>query len=718
MIVGYHGRKIRVNECVECYGATRTGVTAAAISRDARRFGLMVKQYSVTIEKLRSLKLPAIVFWNFNHFLVVERITKAGVDVVDPGYGRRRVSYQEFDRSFTGIALTFEPGLHFTRSGLRRARGPMEFVRALMGVDGFARMVTQILGLSALVQVAGLAYPLFMKLLVDHFVPARAAQGMSLLLMGLVSLIGARWVMTLLRGRIMLMLKNRIDWVLLHGIFEHLLSLPLKFFQLRAVSDILTRMAGATAIRDVLTSRSVGALLDAVFVVTYLAVLYIQAPVFAAIALGLGLVESLFVLLTNKYITFYVQESLVAEAQCETVLIESVTGIETVKASGAEAASLNRWSEQYAKVLNNNLRQANASMMLDTGMTIIQWIAPLLVTWLGARRVLEGTMTIGTMLAMQTLVACVIDPLSSLASTIRDLQIARVHLRRLWDLVEARAEQEGETVRPAPPLSGAVELRNVWFQYSETSPVVLKDISLSIAPGQKIALVGRTGSGKSTLASLLLGLHTPTQGEVFFDGIPMSTMERASLRAQFGSVMQEPFLFTGSIRQNIVVGEKSLSMEELTEAASKAAIHDEIEQMPMMYETLLAGGGKSLSGGQKQRIALARALVRKPRILLLDEATSHLDVITEARIDESLSEMSCTRIAIAHRLSTVRNADLILVLDEGQIVERGTHEELVALGGFYSRLIQQQSQSQRESCDELPLALLASQPAGQVNGAA
>jgi ATP-binding cassette subfamily B protein len=694
MILGYHGRKTRVDECTESYGATRDGVTAAAIVRDARRFGLVVKQYSVTVEKLPTLRLPAIVYWNFNHFIVVERLTSKGVHVVDPAWGRRRVSHEEFDRSFTGITLTFERGLHFSRGPGGRTRGTRELAAALMGVKGFWRLVGQILLLSALVQVAGLAYPLFMKLLIDHFVPARVINAMSILLLGLVSLIGARWVMTLLRGRATLILKNRVDWILLHGVFEHLLSLPLRFFQQRSVGDVLTRLSGATHIREVLTSRSVGAVLDTLFVAGYLAILYSQSPVFAAVALGLGLVESLFVLLTSKYITYFVQESLVAEAQCEQVLIESVTGIETVKATGTEAAALQRWSGTFAKMLNNNLRQANAAMLLDTVMTIIQWIAPLLVTWLAARRVLGGTMTIGTMLAMQTLVACVIEPLSSLAATLRDLQVAGVHFRRLWDIVEARAEQEGLEVIPTPPLTGAVELRDVSFRYGATSPHVLRNVSVTITPGQKVALVGRTGSGKSTLASLLLGLHTPTEGEVLFDGIPISRLERSSLRSQFGSVMQEPFLFSGSIRDNIAAGDRAMPLADIQAAARQAVIHEDIEQMAMMYETLLSGGGRSLSGGQKQRIALARALARRPRILLLDEATSHLDVITEAQIDRNLEGLSCTRIAIAHRLSTVRNADLILVLADGQIAERGNHQELVAQGGLYARLIHEQSQAQ------------------------
>jgi ABC-type bacteriocin/lantibiotic exporter with double-glycine peptidase domain len=300
-------------------------------------------------------------------------------------------------------------------------------------------------------------------------------------------------------------------------------------------------------------------------------------------------------------------------------------------------------------------------------------------------------MTIGTMLGLNALVGGVMGPLSSLASTVRRFQVAAVHLRRLWDIMDEKAENQDRTLRDASRLSGAIELREVSFRYNETGANVVQGVSVTVQPGQKVALVGKTGSGKSTLAALCLGLHTPTGGEIFYDGVPLSTLDRASVRAQLGAVPQEPFLFTGTIRDNIALGDKTLPLSEIVAVAEAAAVHQEIEAMPMGYHTILAGGGRSISGGQKQRIALARALVRKPAVLLLDEATSHLDAVTEAKVDAHLDELRCTRIVIAHRLSTVRSADLILVLDEGQIVERGSHAELMARNGFYATLVATQT---------------------------
>jgi ATP-binding cassette subfamily B protein len=336
------------------------------------------------------------------------------------------------------------------------------------------------------------------------------------------------------------------------------------------------------------------------------------------------------------------------------------------------------------------MRRGQLDAVVDTLLGTLRSVAPLILLWFGAYRVIDGAMSLGTMLGLNALAVAFLMPLASLISSGKELQLVKAHLDRLTDVLEATPEQDPSTVKPVPPLGGRIEVRGVSFRYHPNAPLTLRDVSFTAEPGQKIALVGRTGSGKSTLAMLLLGLYPPTEGAILVDGMPLADLDYRALRAQFGLVLQDPFLFRGSIRQNIGFAAPDLPMERLIEAARLAAVHEDVEAMPMGYETLVAEGGSGLSGGQRQRLAIARALAQRPSILLLDEATSALDVITEAVVDQNLSGLSCTRIVIAHRLSTIRNADIILVLEGGAIVERGSHDELLSLGGHYARLVRSQ----------------------------
>jgi ABC-type bacteriocin/lantibiotic exporter with double-glycine peptidase domain len=365
-------------------------------------------------------------------------------------------------------------------------------------------------------------------------------------------------------------------------------------------------------------------------------------------------------------------------------------GIGTLKAAGAEDAALDRWSNLFYTHLNVSVRRGQVAALGEGAVEMIRTLSPLLILWIGTERVLDGSLSLGSMLAFNMLGAAVLLPLTSLLTAVQQLHLAGAHLERITDVLAAQPEQTLDTARQRPALKGRIDLDGVSFRYDPNSPLVLRDLSVTIEPGQKVALVGRTGSGKTTLAMLLIALYQPSDGEIRYDGIPLDDLEYRSLRRQFGIVLQESFLFSGSIRENIAFSAPDRSLEEIMEVARLAGIHDEIDRMPMQYETLVAEGGAALSGGQRQRLSIARALAHRPAILLLDEATSSLDTVTERIVDENLSRLSCTRIVIAHRLSTVRNSDLILVLEDGAIVERGTHDDLVQRGGVYANLVQTQ----------------------------
>jgi ABC-type bacteriocin/lantibiotic exporter with double-glycine peptidase domain len=687
MILSYHGRATRVAECRDVCGAGRDGLTAHSIAEAARGYGLHVKGYSIEPAMCRALTVPAILHWGFNHFVVLERWTPRHVDIVDPGVGRRRLTPAEFDAGFTGVVLVLEPGAEFVRS---RARGGAHWSSALLRltrVPGVHVFLLQILLASLVLQGLGLGLPLLTALLLDVVLPGRALDTLGLLGIGMAVIVVTQWLTTYLRGLLLAHLQQRVDVHLMRGFFEHLLSLPFRFFAQRSTGDLLMRLGSNATIRELVTGETISAGLDGCLVVGYVVVLLTHDVVLAGLAAGLGCLQGILLLSTARRAHGLTQRLLMAQADAQANLFETLRGIATVKASGGEPRAIERWSKLLTAELNVTVKRNQLSALITASISALRLLMPLLLLWVGAQRVLDGSLSVGSMLALNALAVAFLGPMASLIGSAQQLQLARAHLERIGDVLEATPEQVQSEVPDAPRLSGRIELRHVSFRYDANGPWVLRDVSLTIEAGQKVALVGTTGSGKSTLGMLLLGLYQPTEGEILYDGQPLSRFNFRSLRRQIGVVLQEPVLFSDTIRRNVAFNAPDLSLDHLIDAVYLACIEDDINAMPMGWETQVAEGGGGLSGGQIQRLALARALAPSPSILLLDEATSHLDVLTESRVDHNLSRLACTRIVIAHRLSTIRNADVILVLEHGQIVDRGSHAVLLGRDGPYALLV-------------------------------
>jgi ATP-binding cassette, subfamily B, bacterial len=433
-------------------------------------------------------------------------------------------------------------------------------------------------------------------------------------------------------------------------------------------------------------------------------VLLFADPVLGGAVIAIGAVEfALLILLQGRSRRLH-QRHLRAQGQAQSLLFETLDGIATVKAAGAEQRIFETWSRRNAEAVDVGTRQRLLDAHLATATSALQLLAPLTVLWVGAQRVIGGSLSLGTMMALQALALAFLIPLGSLVASVRQLQAAGAHLERLRDILEAAPEPRAG--RRAPRLRGAIELRGVSFTYDGSAIPALRDVSLTIAAGQKVAVVGRSGSGKTTLALLLLGFHVPDAGHIFYDGVPGTELDPHVLRRQIGTVLQEPFLFGDSIHRNIAATDPALSPDAVEAAARIAAIHDDVAAMPMGYDTRLAAGGGGLSGGQRQRLAIARAIAHRPSVLLIDEGTSHLDVVTEQRVADNLDSLGCTRIVIAHRLSTVSAADQIVVLDGGAVVEGGRHKELFALGGHYAALVRGQQATPVEG-DGIPGPIVA-----------
>ncbi len=689
MVLGYHGRATRVAEVRELTGVGRDGLSAKTILAAAARYGLRMKAFALQPADFDRVPLPAIVHWDFEHFVVVEHWTPRGVTIVDPGAGRRRLTPDEFSDHFTGVVLACEPGPDFDR---RRAGAPSQwraYLRALLAQE--PGVLAQVLAASLVLQLLGLAVPVLTQVVVDEVLASRLTELLPIIGLGLGVVVLSQLVTTYLRSTLLLALQARVDQRLMHGFFRHLLALPYRFFEQRTTGDLMMRLGSNAQVRETLTSQTLSVVIDGSLIFVYLGFLLAREPSFGGIVLAVAGLQAALLVGSRRPMHDLTQRDLAAQACSQSYLVEALKGIATLKASGAEDRTLAHWSGLFADQLNASVRRGHLAAAIDTTLAVLRVLAPLALLWVGARQVLDGGMSLGTMLGLQALAATALAPLASLVANGQRLQLVGAHLDRLADVLGAAPEQDPENAGPAPALGGRIELDRVGFRYDPQSPAVLNGVSATVEPGQKVALVGRTGSGKSTLARLLLGLYVPTEGELRYDGHPLRGMDPRALRRQFGVVLQEPFLFSGSIRQNIAFNDPTMPLERVVEAARLAGIHDDIARWPMGYDTWLAEGGGGLSGGQRQRLSLARALAHRPPILLLDEATSHLDAATEALVERNLAGLNCTRIVIAHRLSTVRDADQILLLDGGTIVERGTHDELMALGGGYAALVRGQS---------------------------
>ncbi len=698
MLLSYYNRQTTISEIREQCGVGRDGLTALSIVKAARKYGMRVRALSLQNSDpqdnalldsdFRYVPLPAIVHWEFNHFVVVEGWSPRYVDIIDPAVGRRRLTLKEFGDCFTGVVITMEPGPQFIRgshkSQLTLTTYARDYVKQAPGA------FIQVMGISFLLQLLGLVFPLLSAVAIDQLIPGKLVNALELFGIGMIMLVLAQVISRMLRSFILLYVQCRVDTNLMFNFLEHLFSLPQRFFLQRSTGDILARVSSNSVIRDTVSNQLFSTVLDGSFVLIYFFILLSQSTLFTMVVIGIGALQAILLLSTSSPLRDLNRRQLAAVGKSQGYITEILAGIRTLKSSGAEYRALERWSNMFFEQMNISVRQAYITTLIDTVMSALSIAAPLTLLWLGTLAVINGTMQVGTMIALNALGSSILGPLSSLIVSYRQVQLVQSHMERLADVIEAEPEQDIQATIQPPTLTGHITLKNVSFQYDPQSPAVLHNINVDIKRGQKIALVGRTGSGKSTFGSLLLGLYTPTKGEILYDALPLHTLNYQAVRSQFGVVMQEADIFSGSIRENITLNDPGLGMEQVIRAAQIAAIHDDIMEMPMEYETMVSEGGNALSGGQRQRLAIARAVANSPAIILLDEATSSLDVMTETAVEQSLNPLDCTQIIIAHRLSTIRNADVILVLSEGKIVESGNHQQLLELDGSYAHLIQSQ----------------------------
>jgi ATP-binding cassette subfamily B protein len=683
MVLSYHGKVVRLDDIRQVLGADRDGATALAILEAARWYGLRGRGITLDVKDLDYLPAGAILHWEFRHFVVFERLGKGWVDVVDPGTGRRRVPLDQFSQSFTGVALLLEPGDTFVQE--KGQKLPIRrYLEQLLLQSG---MLPRIILASLLVQLFALGLPALTGAITDRVVPRSDYHLLLVLSVAMGSLIFFQFLASMVRSYLLLHLRTELDARMTLGFVEHLVELPYVFFQRRPVGDLMNRLGSNTTIREMLTSGVLSGLLDGSMVILFLGVLFIVNVPLALLVLGLAALEVGVFAWSWRRQSELMTRNLEASARSEAYEVEFLTGMETLKAMGGEHRAVDRWSALFVDVLNISLERGRLDTLVDSLLSTLRMGAPLVILCFGAWQVLHGALSLGNMLALNALAVGFLGPLGNMVSTMMQLQLLGSYLARIHDVMDTPPEQPAGKALRAHKLTGHISLEKVSFRYGPHAPLVVRDVSVEIQPGQRVAIVGRSGAGKSTLANLLLGMYRPTSGRILYDGTDLLELDLRSVRQQLGIVLQNPALFSASIRSNITLADPTLPLDAVVEAARLARIHEEVLAMPMGYESLLLDRGTSLSGGQRQRLALARALVRKPAILLLDEATSSLDAITESEVNHALTTLECTRIVIAHRLSTVTGADLILTLEDGALVEAGTHQQLLAREGIYATLV-------------------------------
>ncbi|MEM8717859.1 MAG: ABC transporter transmembrane domain-containing protein [Cyanobacteria bacterium P01_G01_bin.39] len=687
----YWGKRFNPNRLREIANVGRHGSSLRGLVIAAESIGFATRPVKANLNKLAEQKLPAIVHWEGNHYITVYEINRKSVIVVDPAIGQRSLSYAEFQAGWTGNALLCEPTVKFKDA--QEAR--LDFWHFLGLVQPHKLVLLEILIISILIQLSGLLVPIFTQLLLDRVVVQQSIPTLNAVGLGLVivSLFGV--AMGGLRRYLLDHTANRINLALVVGFIRHTFRLPMSFFESRYVGDIMARVQENEKIQNFLTGDILSIFLDVLTAFIYVAMMFWYSWKLSMLVLVLVPLYFLLAFLYTPFLKQISREIFNAVAKEDSYLIEGLSGIRSVKSMAIEQAV--RW--HWEKLFNGFIKKQFAGQILSNQISIISSsitvVSRTVLLWFGAWLVIKGELSIGQLVALNMLLGSTIAPFQRMAGMWNQLQEVTISVERVNDVLTAKPEEDWENHnrQSLPSIRGHIRFEQVCFRYhSENEQNVLENLNFEILPGQTIALVGRSGSGKTTIAKLVLGLYQPTEGRVLIDGHDINNLTLRSLREQIGVVDQDMFLFGSTIQENISIRHPEATLAAVKEAAIQAGADEFIQQLPMGYATPIGEGGGNLSGGQRQRIAIARALLGNPRLLILDEATSNLDAESERIIQTNLNTIlqGRTSIIIAHRLSTVRKADLILVLDKGILIESGTHEALMTQRGHYFYLNQQQ----------------------------
>ncbi len=701
MILAHYGMWVPLEKMRQECGVNRDGSKASNLMKAARKRNCEVHGYKWKAQNLRDEGIfPMIIHWEFNHFLVLEGFKGDVAYLNDPAAGRREVVWEDFLTSYTGIAITIKPGENFKPEG--RPYSVVNSVAEKLLRDKPAMIFLTILSLGMI--IPGLASPVFSQIFLDDILTGKRPDWMFNLILAMTVAMLITGVLQTLRAIILTRWQQKLTLADSSSFFWHLLKLPMQFFHQRYAAEVAARASFNEEVANVLSGDAATAVLDFFVAFFFLLLLFQYSVTLAAIGLLFTLIDVAVFFVINRRLTDLIMRIQQDQGKEFGTVMNGLLMIDSIKANGTEADFFTKWAGYRAKVLTATQESKLWHLTFSLLPTFLAGFNSALIMTFGGFSIMDGAMTAGMFVAFQTLMGNFQAPVTTLLGLNQDLQTTEMQMRRLDDVRQYEIDKlnypDEEQPFPKKRLSGDLRLENINFGYSPLEPPLLENFNLHLKPGRWVAIVGASGSGKSTLAKIVTGLYEEWSGKVLFDGYERKDIPRAVIVNSLSSVDQDIFQITGTVRQNISLFDDSIQKADVIQAAKDACIHDDILKIEGGYSAIVKEGGRNFSGGQRQRLEIARALACNPSLLILDEATAALDPVTELTVLENIRRRGCSCLVVAHRLSTIRDCDEIIVLEYGKVAERGTHREMMQHDGAYRRLIEERTQEDAEELDE------------------
>ncbi|WP_179405500.1 ABC transporter transmembrane domain-containing protein [Burkholderia guangdongensis] len=682
MVAGYHGHHVDLATLRGRFPVSLKGAGLARVIDIAQQFDLGTRALKLDLDQLSQLRMPCLLHWNFNHFVVLKEVSGKSAVIHDPAQGIRKLPLDVLSRSFTGVALELWPTSRFEP----RDAVPAVKLRTLLGpVTGLSRSLGQVLLLALVLEVFALVQPFFLQWVIDEVIVSADRDLLTVLALGFGLLVLMQQATSAIRAWALMYFGTTLNVQWRANVFTHLLSLPARYFERRHLGDVVSRFGSIDTIQQTLTTSFVSAVIDGLMTIVTLAMMFVYSRVLGCIALVTMAMYALLRWLWYRPLQRATEEQIVRAAKQQSHFLETVRGVKTIKLFNRRDERRANWLSLLVEQINAGLHVQKLQLLYQQLNGLLFGIEGIVIIWLGARMVVEGQFTVGVLMAFNAYKGQFDSRVGSLIDKYFEVRMLQLQGERLADIVFAQPEPDASSRHvpgEADELAASIEFDEIGFRYADGEPAVLDGVSLAIAPGESVALVGPSGCGKTTLVNVLLGVLEPTAGKVRIGGVDVDRLGLDRLRAMIGTVLQDDVLFAGSIADNISFFDPDADPKWIAECAQFAAVHADIVAMPMGYNTLVGDMGTVLSGGQKQRVLLARALYKRPKILVLDEATSHLDLQREQQVNAAVGALRMTRVIVAHRPETIASAERVVTMDGGQIVfDRPTAEWATTLDG-------------------------------------